>query len=91
MIAVVAFLEVGEFLLPDLLAGLHVERDDVASIVLAKELAVVDRRARRALMRRTRDAQRAAVVLTGVRQIWRPVATSIANVQLPLTTYITPL
>ena len=28
---------------------------------------------------------------TGVRQICRPVSTSIANVHLPLITYITPL
>src|SRR5262249_57897710 len=38
----IAFLEVREFLLPDLLSGLHVERDDVRVDLLAKQLAVVD-------------------------------------------------
>ncbi len=40
----VTFLEVGEFLLPHLLAGLHVERDDVAVYRLAKKLPVVEGR-----------------------------------------------
>src|SRR5215216_2103504 len=38
----IAFLVVGKFLLPDLLAGLHVEGDDVAIERLAKQLAVID-------------------------------------------------
>ena len=44
-----------------------------------------------ALMRgpATRSAPRSK--FTGVRQIWRPVSISIAKVQLPLTTYMTPL
>jgi hypothetical protein len=37
----------------------------------------------------TRSAPRS--YCTGVLQIWRPVARSIAKVQLPFTTYITPL
>src|SRR5262249_12313002 len=38
----VALLVVGEFLLPELASGLHVEREDVRVDLLAKQLAVVD-------------------------------------------------
>src|SRR5437773_1025663 len=40
----VAFLEIGEFFLPDFLAGLHVERHHMRIHRLAEQLAVVDRR-----------------------------------------------
>src|SRR5262249_60677896 len=40
----VAFLVVGELLLPDLLASLHVERDDMTINRLATKLAIIDRR-----------------------------------------------
>src|SRR5262249_37173619 len=39
----IAFLVVGELLLPDLLAGLHVEGDDMTIQRLAEQLAVIDR------------------------------------------------
>src|SRR5262249_55994954 len=40
----VAFLVVGELLLPDLLASLHVDRDDMTINRLAKKLAIIDGR-----------------------------------------------
>src|SRR5215813_13959607 len=40
----VAFLVVGELLLPDLLASLHVERDDMTINRLAKKFAIIDGR-----------------------------------------------
>src|SRR5207247_951993 len=63
--ALVAFLPLGVLLLPDLLAGLHVESEHVRVDRLAKELALVDRR--RASHERSagRDAQRPALVLDG--------------------------
>src|SRR5215813_12548242 len=42
--ASVAFLVVGELLLPDLLSSLHVERDDMTINRLAKKLAIIDGR-----------------------------------------------
>ena len=42
--ACVAFLVVSELLLPDLLAGLHIERDDMAVDRLAKKFAIIDGR-----------------------------------------------
>src|SRR5215831_15432071 len=42
--ASVAFLVVGELLLPDLLASLHVEGDDMTINRLAKKLAIIDGR-----------------------------------------------
>src|SRR5438309_9985571 len=63
--AFVAFFPIGILLLPDLLAGLHVEREYVRVDRLAKELALVDRR--RASHERSagRDSQRASFVLDG--------------------------
>src|SRR5207302_2272737 len=63
--SLVAFLPLGILLLPDLLAGLHVEREHMRVDRLTKELALVDRR--RAAHQRAagRDAQRAALVLDG--------------------------
>src|SRR5207237_4126748 len=61
----VALLVVGELLLPELLAGLHVERDDMRVDRLAEELAVVDGRAAARDDAGRADAGRAALVVDG--------------------------
>ena len=70
----VAFVPVGEHLVPDRLARLHVERDQMVVDRDAKELAVVD--GRRAPVDRTEIATRCTPgsTSTGVRQICLPVS-----------------
>jgi hypothetical protein len=85
----ITFLPLGRLLVPNLLAGLHVERDNMGIERGAVEPAVEDRGA---LVGDTaaRDARRLRQPVDRRFPDLLPVPTSIATVALALVTYITP-
>src|SRR6478735_12399660 len=61
--ALVALLEVGIFLLPDFLAGLHIKSEHLRIKCLPEQLAVVDRSRAAHKRTATRHTQRSAIVI----------------------------